>query len=451
MSDVSFDLASLHAFYAGGGEIAQVLRLAYARHAAASDPGIFISMVPEAEAQAAALKLGGFDPVAKPLWGVPFAVKDNIDVAGMQTTVACPDYAYAPHDSAPVVRALLDAGAILIGKTNLDQFATGLVGVRTPYPVPKNPFDPSRIPGGSSSGSAVATARGIVSFALGTDTAGSGRIPAALNNLVGLKPSLGAISTRGVVPACRTLDCVSIFALRVTDARAIFDCIAFYDAQDAYSRPLQTSTGAVAKLGVPRPQDRLFFGDAHAEAAFSRALEEISKLGLPMIEIDMGDFFAVARLLYEGPWVAERHAAIRAFMADKPDALHPVTSQIISGAARYSATDAFEAFYALEGLRRKTSAIWSGIDALVLPGAPIAPTVAELQQDPILPNSRLGVYTNFVNLLDLCALALPGPFRDDGMPAGTMLTAPRGMDHALTDIGQKIFNATGGTAGSMQL
>jgi allophanate hydrolase len=322
--------------------------------------------------------------------------------------------------------------------------ATGLVGVRTPYPAPKNPFDPERVPGGSSSGSAVAVARRCVSFSLGTDTAGSGRVPAGLNNLVGLKPTLGALSTRGVLPACRTLDCISIFALNVADARRIFDLVAHFDAKDPYSRPLVAHEGKVRMLGVPRQQDRLFFGDGAAEKAYEKALSEISRAGLPMREIDMSDFFAVARLLYEGPWVAERRAAIRAFMDAKPEALFPVTRNIIASADRFSATDMFEALYKLQALRRTSEKIWDDIDALVVPTAPIAPKVAELEADPIGPNSRLGTYTNFVNLLDLCALAVPGPFRSDGMPAGTTLIAPRGHDRALTDLGARIFSGTGG-------
>jgi allophanate hydrolase len=444
MTELSFDIASLHDFYAMGGNPEHVIALSHQRLAAAADPGIFIHLLPTSDTRATALALGKFDPVSKPLWGIPFAVKDNIDVAGLPTTAACPDFAFQPSVHAPVVARLLEAGAILIGKTNLDQFATGLVGVRTPYPAPKNPFDPERVPGGSSSGSAVAVARRCVSFSLGTDTAGSGRVPAGLNNLVGLKPSLGALSTRGVLPACKTLDCVSIFALNVADARRVFDLVAHFDAQDPYSRPFVAHDGKVRMLGVPRQQDRLFFGDRAAERAYEKALSDMSRAGLPMREINMSDFFAVAQLLYEGPWVAERRAAIRAFMDKKPEALFPVTRNIISSADLFSATDMFEAFYKLQALRRATEKIWDEIDALVVPTSPIAPKVVDLEADPIGPNSRLGTYTNFVNLLDLCALAVPGPFRSDGMPAGTTLIAPRGHDRILTDLGARIFGGTGG-------
>ena len=445
MHGASFDISSLHARYRAGARADAVMAEVRARHRAVNDPGIFIDLPPSEQTIAAAAALPAFDPARYPLWGVPFAVKDNIDVAGRPTTAACPDFAYVPAATAPVVARLLAAGAILIGKTNLDQFATGLVGVRSPYPPPRNAFDPARVPGGSSSGSAIAVARGIVSFALGTDTAGSGRVPAGMNHLVGLKPSLGALSTRGVVPACRTLDCVSVFALSVADARAVFDCAAAFDAADPYSR---ANTAPVTKpmriIGVPRPEDRLFFGDHMQASAFDAALARLATCGVTVVDIDMSVFFDVARLLYDGPWVAERRAAIRSFMDARPDALHPVTRAILAGADRFSATDAFEAFYKLAALRRLGEATWAGIDALMVPTAPIAPTLADLVADPIGPNSRLGTYTNFVNLLDLAAIAVPGPFREDGFPAGVTFIAPRDTEAALMALGEQFFPGTGG-------
>ena len=447
MTGYAFDIASLHAGYRAGTLPAAVIDAVHARHAMVADPGIFIDLVPAGEARKAALALPPFDPVRYPLWGIPFAVKDNIDVAGRPTTAACPAYAYTPDVSAPVVDLLLAAGAILIGKTNLDQFATGLVGVRTPYPVPKNAFDPARVPGGSSSGSAIAVAQGIVSFALGTDTAGSGRIPAGLNNLVGLKPSLGALSTRGVVPACRTLDCISVFALTVSDARAVFDVAAAHDPADPYSRPLaQMAASPIRTIGVPRPQERHFFGDAFAEAAFDAAIARLPALGLTIREIDMSGFFEVARLLYEGPWVAERRAAVRHFMDEQPAAMHPVTRAILAKADTISATEAFEAFYRLAALRRATELVWQDIEALAVPTTPITPTLADLEADPIGPNSRLGTYTNFVNLLDLAAIAAPGPFRADGFPAGLTFIAPRGTDHRLAALAERYFPGIGGSS-----
>ncbi len=443
----SLDIASLHAFYGKGGSPRAVFDLLSARQAALGDDGIYIHLSTSAEIDAALAALPAFDPLAYPLWGVPFAVKDNIDVAGCPTTAACPTYSYAPREDAPVVARLKAAGAIVTGKANLDQFATGLVGVRSPYPIPRNAFDAKIVPGGSSSGSAIAVAQGLASFSLGTDTAGSGRVPAGLNNLVGLKPSLGALSTRGVVPACRTLDCVSVFATTVTDARIVFDVAAGFDADDPYSRPVaQAEPRPLRVIGVPRKADRMFFGDSLMEAVFEAALAQIEPLGVTLREIDMSAFFEVARLLYEGPWVAERRAAVRAFMDTQPDAMHPVTRAILAKADGLSATDTFEALYRLAALKRRTEPVWQAIDALVVPTAPIAPTLADLEADPIGPNSRLGTYTNFVNLLDLAALAVPGPFRADGFPAGITLIAPRGSDHRLAAFGARFFPGVGGRA-----
>ncbi len=451
MSDLSLDFASLRAAYAAGLDPIALVDLVYDRIEALADPGIFITLVPRAQARAAAGDLKK-SPIRGPLWGIPFAIKDNIDVAGIDTTAACPAFAYRPAAHAPAVAKLIEAGAIIVGKTNLDQFATGLVGVRTPHPVPRNPFDARLPPGGSSSGSAVAVAQGLVSFALGTDTAGSGRIPAGLNNIVGLKPSLGAVSGRGVVPACRTLDTISVFALTVDDAWSVYGTIAAFDAVDPYARPISLGKpGPVApslKLGAPRPDDLLFFGDAAAARAWDAARALAASLNATFVEIDMRPFFAVARLLYEGPWVAERHAATRAFLSAHRDDMLPVTRGIIEGALKFSATDAFEAIYELARLRRETSAVFDGIDALLVPTLPLVPTLADLAADPLTPNARLGTFTNFVNLLDLAALAVPSPFRSDGLPAGVTLMAPRGSDARLASIGRALHAASGVTMGA---
>ncbi len=444
MQPASLHRDALHAWYRAGGVAQDVIAAAYARLAACDDPGIFIHLRPEADVLADAAALPPFDATRFPLWGLPFAVKDNIDVAGLPTTAACPDYAYMPAASAPVVEKLVAAGAILIGKTNLDQFATGLVGVRTPYPVPRNAFDASRVPGGSSSGSAIAVAQGIVSFSLGTDTAGSGRVPAGLNNLVGLKPSLGAVSPRGVVPACRTLDCVSIFALKVTDARAVFDVAAGYDAQEPYSRVIRQTPRPMRTIGVPAGDELIFHGDGQAKAAFEAGLQRLRQLGLEVRPIPFGHFLEAARLLYEGPWVAERRAAVGRFMDERPGALHPVTRAILADADRISAVDAFTAFYRLAMLKRAAGESFANVDALAVPTAPLFPTLADLAADPIGPNSRLGTYTNFVNLMDLAAIAAPGPFRADGLPAGLTFIAPAGCDHALTALAGQFFAGIGG-------
>jgi allophanate hydrolase len=453
LADLSLDRTSLHAAYAAGSlRPAQVVALVHQRLETLADPGIFLHLVPRPQAEAAAAALPPFDPVRFPLWGLPVAVKDNIDVAGLPTTAGCPGFAYMATESATAVAKLLAAGAVLIGKTNLDQFATGLVGVRTPFPVPRNAFDATRVPGGSSSGSAVAVARGLATLSLGTDTAGSGRVPAALNNLVGLKPSLGVVSCRGVVPACRTLDCVSVFALSVEDAWAGFAAMAGEDAGDPFSRPMAWRDPAEAaplrRLGVPRVAE---IDDEAGRAAWDAAREKLAGLGVEVVEVDLAPFHAVARLLYDGPWVAERAAAVGDFARDKPEAVHPVTRGILAGAGRFSAVDAFRGLYLLAELRRRTEPAWAAVDALAVPSAPCFPTLAEVEADPLGPNARLGAYTNFVNLLDLAALAVPGPFRPDGLPAGITLIGPRGTDARLAGFGarfqaaaQRRLGATGG-------
>ncbi len=442
-------IEALHASYATGINPRRVIRDVYRRIDAAQDPGIFIAIAPEGAAAAAIAALGSFDPRLKPLWGIPFAVKDNIDVAGFPTTAGCPAFAYTPQATAPSVQRLLDAGAILIGKTNLDQFATGLVGVRTPYPVPRNSIDPAYVPGGSSSGSAVAVARGIVSFALGTDTAGSGRVPAGLNNIVGMKPSLGAISGRGVVPACRTAETVSIFAGTVDDADVIFRVIAAYDHSDPWSRrfelaPPHCCIPPNVRIGVPDSSSRRFGNDTLSANAFETALADLRNvLGSRPKPIDITPLFAAAGLLYGGPWVAERYHTIRHLIERSPEALHPVTRTIIGSAKAYSAVDAFAGVYRLAELRRAAQSVWEAIDVLVVPTFPRPRTLADLEADPIGPNNELGTYSNFVNLLDLCALAVPARFRKDGFPASITLIAPAGRDGLLAALGARLHALAG--------
>jgi allophanate hydrolase len=414
----------------------------FGRIGAYGDSAIFITLRPEAEALAEARAL---TDKSLPLYGIPVAVKDNIDVAGLPTTAACPAFAYKATNDATAVAKLRAAGAIIIGKTNLDQFATGLVGVRSPYGVPRNPINPDNIPGGSSSGSGVAVGAGLVPLALGTDTAGSGRVPAGINNIVGLKPSLGLISTNGVVPACRTLDCVSVFALTVDDAWAALRVMAGPDAADSYSRarPLG-APGAMPShvtLGVPLAGQRLFFGDKQFEAGYNGALERLSKLGCTIVEVDIEPFYETARLLYDGPWVAERTITASKILASAPDEIHPVTKEIILSGLRPTAIDAFTAFYKLERLRRVADYIFAHqVDALALPTAPTSYTVKQVLADPIQLNSRLGTYTNFVNLLDLCGLALPASFTESGIPFGITLLAPGGDDARLAELG-RVFHA----------
>ena len=426
----------------------------FARIADYADPALFISLRPEAEVGAEARALMAAPAANLPLYGVPVAVKDNIDVKGLPTTAACPAFAYQPSADATAVARLRQAGAIIIGKTNLDQFATGLVGVRSPYGIPRNPFDARLIPGGSSSGSATAVAAGIVPLALGTDTAGSGRVPAALGNIVGAKPSLGLISTAGLVPACRTLDCVSVFALTTDDAFAALTVLAGADLNDPYSRPLSPGRlGAMpnVRLGVPPQGQRLFFGDRRAADAYAGAIARFAALGANIAEIDMEPFYETARLLYQGPWVAERYIAARDLIASAPEAMHPVTREIILSGARPTAVDAFAALYRLEGLRRMRDHVFAGVDALLLPTVPTAYTIAEVLADPIELNSRLGTYTNFVNLLELCGLALPAAMHADGTPFGVTLLAPAGCDAMLASIGRVFHASTGLKLGALDV
>jgi allophanate hydrolase len=435
-------LEIVDAHRAGTMTAADTVARTFDRIRAHADAAVFITLREPAEAIAEAKAIEG--PTDRPLYGVPVAVKDNIDVKGLPTTAACPAFAYRPAEDATVVQRLKRAGAVVIGKTNLDQFATGLVGVRSPYGIPRNPFDPALIPGGSSSGSAIAVAAGLVPLALGTDTAGSGRVPAGLGNIVGLKPSLGLVSNYGVVPACRSLDCVSVLALTVDDAWAALAAVAGPDPADPYgrARPLGR-LGPLAKgirLGVPRRSQRIFFDDRAAMTGYEAALARFSGLGAVIAEIDMEPFYATARLLYEGPWVAERYIAARAVIDSAPESMHPVTRDIILRGARPSAVDAFAAFYKLEEFKRVRDRTFDRIDALLLPTVPTVYTVEQVLADPIELNSRLGTYTNFVNLLDLAGLAVPASMREDGTPFGVTLLAPAGHDALLASIG-RVFHA----------
>jgi allophanate hydrolase len=341
------------------------------------------------------------------------------------------------------VQRLIDAGAVPLGKTNLDQFATGLVGVRSPYGVPANTINPHYVPGGSSSGSAVAVAAGLCDFSLGTDTAGSGRVPAAFNNLVGLKPTRGLLSTRGVVPACRTLDCVSIFTRTCGEAANVLATTAGYDVEDPFSRvatpPVQNETWPPT-IGVPRAYQLEFFGNTESRRLFSEAINQLEKLGATVVEIDFDPFLQAARLLYEGPWVAERYAAIREFIELKPEAIHPVTRKILEGARPLTAVSGFEASYKLAALRRKTEAIWEKIDALLTPTAGTIYTIAEVEADPIKLNSNLGYYTNYMNLLDLCAVAVPAGFQNDGLPFGVTIVAQAFCDDLVLRLGARFLD-----------
>ncbi len=443
-------VAAWQGLIAAAGNPLPALQQARAAAQATWPRGLWIHLCPETSwhAQMARLSQRLAEPGARsallqryPLLGVPFAVKDNIDIEGAPTTAACPAFAHGAVRSATVVRKLLDAGALWLGKTNLDQFATGLVGTRSPYGRPACVSDASRISGGSSSGSAVAVARGIVAFSLGTDTAGSGRVPAGFNGLVGLKPTPGRVSTAGVVPACRTLDCVSVFAHTVDDAAQVLAVIEGADAGDAYSAytPGPASLAPKLRLGVPKQAD-VDAASGYA-AAWSAAKGHALSLGHELVEIDFTSLHEVAALLYEGPWVAERHAACREIFDHQPQAMDETVRQVIARAPTFSATQAFEAQYKLRDLQQRLQALWRDVDALLVPTAPTHPRFAEVDADPLGVNARLGTYTNFVNLLGWCALAVPAAPCAGGLPFGVTFIAPGGFDVALQALGRHWMQA----------
>jgi allophanate hydrolase len=458
-------IAALRAAYARGDLTPTALvEEIWRRCETHGDPALWIHRLSLDALKAHARRVEARDPATQPLYGMPFAIKDNIDLAGVPTTAACREFAYTPAESAPVVQRLLDAGAIPIGKTNLDQFATGLVGTRSPYGTPRNPFNPAYIPGGSSSGSAVAVAADLCSFSLGTDTAGSGRVPAAFNNLVGYKPTRGLLGTRGVVPACRSLDCVSVFSRNCADAAEVLRVVSNLDlvvGTDA-PRPIRQTHGrqtqgtasvgskpntnyqlpTTPRVGIPREDQLNFLGNADAAKLFSKAVAHWQQLGARIVEIDFAPFVETARLLYEGPWVAERYAAIRSFIEKKPEALHPVTRQIIEGGKSITAVATFEGFYKLAELRKNTEPVWQEIDVLLTPTAGTIYTIAEIEADPVRLNSNLGYYTNYVNLLDLCAVAVPAGFLPTGLPWGVTLVAPANNDERLLQLAARFAGAT---------
>ena len=442
MNDISLQLGELQQRYRSGALTpTQVVDVLLARCEPFAAHNIWITLLDRERLHQYARAVEARGMESQPLYGVPFAIKDNIDLADVPTTAACPDFAYTPTRSATVVERLMAAGAIPIGKTNLDQFATGLVGVRSPYGPCRNAFDPSYISGGSSAGSAVSVALGLASFSLGTDTAGSGRVPAAFNNLVGLKPTCGLLSMRGVVPACRTLDAVSIFTLTADDAARVAAVASGFDPQDAYSReapPIpRHNFNARFRFGVPQAQQLEFFGNADALALFSRSVERLQAMGGEAVIIDFADFLETARLLYGGPWVAERYQAIRPFIERQADSLHEITRTITLAAQNISAADAFAALYRLQEMKRRTASIWNDIDVLVTPTAGTIYTIDEVLADPIKLNSNLGYYTNFMNLLDLSAIAVPAGFLGNGLPFGITLGAPAFSDDALLQLAQR--------------
>ncbi len=421
----------------------EAMRAAIAADHAHDDPALWISRVPDRALLERAEELERQGPLGRALWGVPVAIKDNIDLAGLPTTAGCPDYAYRPASDAACVRRLLDAGAVVMGKTNLDQFATGLVGVRSPYGVPRNAFDPTRVPGGSSSGSAAAVAAGIVPLALGTDTAGSGRVPAMFGNIVGLKPTIGSVSASGVVPACRSVDTVSVFAGSVDAALAALRVIAAPDGRDPYSR-----AAPFAHLRRGALPDAARVATVAVPGGMAGPYARAAGLFVSTEAVDITTFLDVARLLYDGPWVAERTAALREVVETRPGILHPVTRAILAGGLDRLTVDAFDAFHALALARREAAALFARCDALLVPTTLPCPTLAEVGADPLGVNTRLGTWTNFVNLCDLAAIAVPAGIGGDGLPFGVTLIGPAWSEGRLAALADHVHRALTRTVGA---
>lgn len=448
--NLALNMGSLRELYrSGAAKPSDIIASLYDRIRSVPLAPVWISIVPREMALARARELE-VDPMAtaRPLYGIPFAIKDNIDLEGLPTTAGYPAFAYSPDRNATVVEALIDAGAIPIGKTNLDQFATGLVGTRSPYGACSSAYDARYISGGSSSGSAVAVARGLVSFALGTDTAGSGRVPAAFNNLVGLKPTRGLLSSLGVVPACRSLDCVSILSVTCHDARTVWQAARGFDAGDPFSRSTSPGQGAAPwlagrfRFGVPAAGQLEFFGDAEAAELYRCAIDTLQRIGGVPVEIDFSAFRATAELLYSGPWLAERLAAVGPFLDSHSEQMNPVVRDIIAKARCQTAVDAFRGEYRLRELRRVTETEWARMDVLVLPTTGTIYTQDQVAADPVVLNSNLGYYTNFVNLLDLAAVAVPAGFRSNGLPFGISMIGPAFSDEALLAVADQYHSAS---------
>ncbi len=410
-----------------------------------ADNPIWIHVLSDAELEPYLTRLEESDPASLPLYGIPFAIKDNIDLEGIPTTAACPDFSYIPERSAYVVELLIEAGAIPVGKTNLDQFATGLVGTRSPYGACRNSIDPDYISGGSSSGSALSVALEMAAFSLGTDTAGSGRVPAAFNNLVGVKPSKGVLSTSGLVPACRSLDCISIFANTTEDAQKVFDLTASFDETDPYSRPMpetQKSPLSTFRFAIPKKEQLKFFGDSEAEALYYKAIEVFESIGGTAVESDFSPLFEAADLLYYGPWVTERYVAVKTLIENSPESFIDVTRTIIASGKTKSAEDYFNAEYKLKGYRRQADRLMADVAFALTPTTGTIYTIDEVNADPIRLNTNLGYYTNYMNLLDFSAYAVPAGFRESGLPFGVTLFAEAFEERKLMQIGEAYLKAS---------
>jgi len=454
----SLDFSALHSRYATGALTPEdVVRAIYRRIAARGEDHVWIHLVPEEEALAAARRVASTVAPTAPLFGLPCAIKDNIDVPGLPSTSAFPPSRRIATTTGIAVQRLLDAGAIVIGKTNMDQLAIGLVGVRSPYGVARNAFDPEFVPGGSSAGSGVAVGAGLVAFALGNDAAGSGRVPAAFNNVVGVKPTPGLVSNTAVVGGgtAKSLETISVFALTVDDGMAVLRVVAGYDPEDLFSKTESdycdlSPQPAPERLqfAVPRARDLVFFGDTDAERLFEAAIARLEKLGGAVVEVGYGVFMEAQKLLYEAPFLAERNVSVAPMIAGHEDALHPATRKILESGGTWTAQDTFQAIHRLAELKRDARRVLAGAACLVLPTTPTIYRVAEVEAEPILLNSRLGTYTNFVNLMGLCGVAVPSGFRTDGLPLGITVIAPAFAEARAGAIADALHRATGLTLGA---
>jgi allophanate hydrolase len=435
MTDMIFPIAALrHAYRTGRCTITDILDLVAERAEKNLDRHVWITRLGCNELLAYAERLRDYRCDDLPLYGVPFVIKDNIDLAGVPTSAGCPAYHYTPAHSATVVQRLLDAGAIPLGKTNMDQFATGLAGTRSPHGICANSVNSAYIAGGSSSGSAVAVALGLASFALGTDTAGSGRIPDSFNYILGLKPSNGRISTRGIVPANRSLDCVAIFARTSADLLQVLDVAEAFDPDDAYSRTLADVPIGAMRYGVPREEQLEFFGDSDYARLFQEALRRLDAAGGVRVEIDFAPFIHAARLLYGGAYLGERYAALGKFIEAHPQEVHPATRQVILQGKAPTAADAFDAQHALMALKRRSEAAWAQVDLIVTPTAGTIYRIEEIEADPLQLPATLGYYTVFMNLFQLAGVAVPAGVRADGLPFGITLVGRDASERALLRI-----------------
>lgn len=440
----SLDFATLRAAYASGGLTPQdVIHAVYDRIAARGDDRVWIHLVPREEALKRCALIAKTVPRDAALWGLPCAIKDNIDVPGLPTTSGFPPSRRIAETTGLAISRVLDAGAIAIGKTNMDQLAVGLVGVRSPYGVARNAFNGDFVPGGSSSGSGVAVGAGLVSFAFGNDAAGSGRVPAAFNNVVGIKPTPGLVSNTSVFGGgtARTLETLSVFALTVADGMHVLRLVAGYDPADLFSKreadgcPLDTGPlDASFRFGVPRANQLEFFGDADAAKLYQGAIRRLESLGGRVVEFDYTPFDAAQRMLYEGPFLAERKAVVDDVVRGHEAALHPVTAEILATAQDWTAVDAYRAIHKLAMLKREARSAFERMDVMLLPTTPTIYRVAEVEADPIRLNARLGTYTNFVNLMEMCGTAIPAGFRRDGLPLGITILAPPFKDAVAATI-----------------